>query len=128
CSIDRNSAMSPARNAQVSTTCWPNVLITRTAWPRTRRAALPRRAGISISTRPSVFLRRPFHAEIGEAGIERRRPASTRSGPHGATLAGRDHRGVFGAARCLARGKPPALHVTRPELGRLAQLENVAAR
>jgi len=52
CSIDMNSAMSSARNAQVSTTCCPVVLITRTVWPRRSRAALPRRAGISISMTP----------------------------------------------------------------------------
>ena len=48
CSIDMNSPRSPALNAQASTTCWPFVLTTLTCWPWRMRAALPRRAGISI--------------------------------------------------------------------------------
>src|SRR5271167_1992263 len=48
CSIDMNSRKSSALNAQVSTTCWPVVLMILTTWPRLRRAALPLRAGISI--------------------------------------------------------------------------------
>src|SRR6516164_8047519 len=48
CSIDMNSRMSSALNAQVSTTCCPLVLTTLTVWPLETRVALPWRAGISI--------------------------------------------------------------------------------
>ena len=49
CSIDMNSVMSWRLNAQVSTTCSPCVLITRTTWPAAANAALPRRAGMVTS-------------------------------------------------------------------------------
>ena len=44
-----NSPRSSALNAQVSTTCWPCVLITFSDWPRRRRTAAPaRRAGLQL--------------------------------------------------------------------------------
>src|SRR5271165_7319209 len=49
CSIDMNSVMSWRLNAQVSTTCSPCVLMTRTTWPAVTKAALPRRAGMVMS-------------------------------------------------------------------------------
>src|SRR5579863_6918462 len=116
CSIDMNSVMSSAQNDQVSTTCWPVVLMTRTVWPRRRRIALPRRAGISISTAlPPCWPRswRALEAEIGEAGVERLGLGALQ----GAILAGRDDRRVFGAGRRLARGEPPARQVSRTRAG-----------
>ena len=56
CSIDMNSRKSSALNAQVSTTCWPVVLITLTTSPLRRRAALPWRAGISIMLSSTCWL------------------------------------------------------------------------
>ena len=44
-SMERYSPRSAALKAQKSTTCWPWVLTTLIAWPLSRRAARPRRAG-----------------------------------------------------------------------------------
>src|SRR5437867_13374858 len=90
-------------------------------WPWRSRAALPRRAGISISMLVSPGSWRAPEAEIGEAGVER----ASRRALHRAVLAGGDHRGVFGAARHLARGIAPALHVDGA--GIRAQVEQRAA-
>ncbi|VVT60167.1 hypothetical protein BOS5A_210958 [Bosea sp. EC-HK365B] len=49
CSIERCSSTSAALKAQVSTTCLPWVLTTRTLSPRLTLAATPLRAGISSS-------------------------------------------------------------------------------
>ena len=46
--MDMNSVKSSRRKAQVSTTCCPWVLITRTLCPRATKAALPRRAGMVV--------------------------------------------------------------------------------
>src|ERR1700722_18803845 len=48
CSFDMNSPRSARLNAQVSTTCSPWVLMTVMVCPAATKAALPRRAGISI--------------------------------------------------------------------------------
>src|SRR5712692_9379034 len=93
--------------------------MTRIVWPRRSRAAVPRRAGNSISMPVSPGSWRAPEAEIGEAGIERRRHP-----PYCPVLAGGDHRGVVGAARHLARGVAPALHVNGA--GILAEVEQRA--
>ena len=62
------SRRSAELNAQVSTTCWPAVLITLTIWPQRRCAALPLRAGISTS-RPSIPRQRANVAEITAAAV-----------------------------------------------------------
>ena len=49
CSIDMNSVGSSRLNAQVSTTCWPCVLTTLTWLAFGTSAALPLRAGISMT-------------------------------------------------------------------------------
>ena len=54
CSMDMNSPGSEALNAQVSTTCWPWVLMTLTSWPASSRQALPWRAGIASRYRVSM--------------------------------------------------------------------------
>src|SRR5579883_1786178 len=48
CSIDMNSVNSARLKAQVSTTCWPCVLMTLTRCPALTKAALPLRAGMVI--------------------------------------------------------------------------------
>src|ERR1700710_39028 len=48
CSFDINSPKSPRLKAQVSTTCSPWVLMTVMICPADTKAALPRRAGISM--------------------------------------------------------------------------------
>src|SRR5262245_6679840 len=49
CSMDMHSVSTALLKAQVSTTCWPWVLMTLTCWPRLSIMALPCRAGIVIS-------------------------------------------------------------------------------
>ena len=63
CSMDMNSVGSSRRNAQVSTTCCPWVLMTRTLRPRPRKAALPRRAGMVIRDADAILnlrIQNPF--------------------------------------------------------------------
>src|SRR6185295_16680202 len=60
CSIDMNSLGSLPLNAQVSPTCWPCVLLTLTWLPFGTWAAVPLRAGITMTAFAITF---PFSAD-----------------------------------------------------------------
>src|SRR6202790_5329668 len=69
CSFDMNSPRSARLKAQVSTTCSPWVLMTVTICPTATKAALPRRAGISMGESVTIDLSRSHrdHVNLDDA-------------------------------------------------------------
>lgn len=84
-----------------------------------RRIAISRHRNRTADP-PALF---PPQSKLGEAGFER--PAPRRS--HRTPLAGGDKRGVFRAARPLARGENPALHRVGAGAGHPHRLHRTAA-